>query len=622
MFTKYATKIGGDNERERERESKPLRRFVTTFFLILSLLLQNFLFLVNPVYAATSPWTQTDWVGGSGQTSWSDNTKFDSSSSVTTSTAGQATLASSWYNTSWAYRVKVTVLATKVDADLTDYPIYVNLANLPAGFHTNVNQTDARDIRVTTSDGTTEVPREVLSYTAATDTGELHFKGTVDGDTNTDFYIYYGNASATEPAIDATYGAENVWDSNYKLVQHLKEDPSGSAPQMLDSTSNDNDGTSAGTMLSEDSVGGQVGNALDFDGSNDYVDMGTDSSINPTDIISFGGWFYINPTAAGNNGAIVHLITTTRVVTPTGGYLMAFEDRPGLGTNKIFVTITNGDGTYTQPDLDNAISSAGWYHLLATYNKDAGGTDEVKLYINGSLVATGDYSKTIGVSPSGLKIGGSSTVCEYFNGIIDDVRISSTARSAEWISTEYNNQSSPATFYDVGSEEQIYSSTPGTLTSSIFDTEFAAGAAWGTLTYNATTPANTSVSVKARTSNSSSMTGATAFSSCDAITSASDISSNNCVTDSHRYIQYQLSLANTDSVSTPTFQDVSIAFSTYDADAPSISLTALSPDPNSDNTPSLSGTATESIGTVSNVQFQMDSTSGSWTACTADDGSF
>ncbi len=37
---------------ERERESKRLRRFVTTFFLILSLLLQDFLFLVSPVYAA------------------------------------------------------------------------------------------------------------------------------------------------------------------------------------------------------------------------------------------------------------------------------------------------------------------------------------------------------------------------------------------------------------------------------------------------------------------------------------------------------------------------------------------------------------------------------------------
>ncbi|OGD90256.1 hypothetical protein A3E11_00355 [Candidatus Curtissbacteria bacterium RIFCSPHIGHO2_12_FULL_38_37] len=159
----------------------------------------------------------------------------------------------------------------------------------------------------------------------------------------------------------------------------------------------------------------------------------------------------------------------------------------------------------------------------------------------------------------------------------------------------------------------------GTLTSSIFDSEFTGGAAWGTLTYSSS---GSTVAVKVRTSNSSSMIGATDFSSCSAVTSGSDISSNSCVTDSHRYIQYQLSLSTSDTSSTPTFSDISTAFATYDADAPSISLTALNPDPNSDNTPTLSGTATDTIGTVSNVQFQMDSTSGSWTACTASDGSF
>ena len=162
----------------------------------------------------------------------------------------------------------------------------------------------------------------------------------------------------------------------------------------------------------------------------------------------------------------------------------------------------------------------------------------------------------------------------------------------------------------------------GTLTSSIFDSEFAGGAAWGTLTYTATTPGSTTVTVKARTSNSASMTGATDFATCNAITSASDISGNNCVTDSHRYIQYQLTVATTDPLVTPTFQDISIAFAAYDTDAPSIALTALSPDPTSDSTPAVSGTAADSASTVSAVQFQMDSTAGSWTACTATDGTF
>ncbi|HTK03410.1 MAG TPA: hypothetical protein VL401_01415, partial [Alphaproteobacteria bacterium] len=45
-------------------------------------------------YAASSPWTQSNWAGGSGQTSWSDITKFSTSTNVTTSTPNQITLAS------------------------------------------------------------------------------------------------------------------------------------------------------------------------------------------------------------------------------------------------------------------------------------------------------------------------------------------------------------------------------------------------------------------------------------------------------------------------------------------------------------------------------------------------
>src|SRR3989304_8237646 len=71
------------------------RKFVKqslVFLLTLSLLVSQFSFLIPSVYATSSPWTQTDWSGGTGQTSWSDATKFDSSSSVTTSTVGQVKL--------------------------------------------------------------------------------------------------------------------------------------------------------------------------------------------------------------------------------------------------------------------------------------------------------------------------------------------------------------------------------------------------------------------------------------------------------------------------------------------------------------------------------------------------
>lgn len=70
-----------------------------------------------------------------------------------------------------------------------------------------------------------------------------------------------------------------------------------------------------------------------------------------------------------------------------------------------------------------------------------------------------------------------------------------------------------------------------------------------------------------------------------------------------------------------TNDDLRYAIVTLDSAAPSLSLNAVS-DPTNDTTPALTGTATDASGTVSAVQFQMNSTSGSWTACTADDGSF
>ena len=129
-----------------------------------------------------------------------------------------------WYDINWSYRVKMTVLSAKVAADLTDFPVYVDLSDLPAGFHTNV-KTDGGDIRITKADGTTALAREVVFITPGSSMGELHFKAagaTLKAASNVDFYIYYGNSGASEPAASATFGSQNVW-SDYSGVWHFQE---------------------------------------------------------------------------------------------------------------------------------------------------------------------------------------------------------------------------------------------------------------------------------------------------------------------------------------------------------------------------------------------------------------
>ncbi len=112
-------------------------------------------------------------------------------------------------------------------------------------------------------------------------------------------------------------------------------------------------------------------------------------------------------------------------------------------------------------------------------------------------------------------------------------------------------------------------SSSGYVRSAIFDPGF--GGDWGSITYSTTN--SSGVSVKVRTSNSSSMSGATAFSGCTAISSGSDISSNGCVTDGQRYIQYEVTLTPV-SDDTPVFSSFALNYSAYDV---------LPPDTNASN---------------------------------------
>lgn len=67
-----------------------------------------------------------------------------------------------------------------------------------------------------------------------------------------------------------------------------------------------------------------------------------------------------------------------------------------------------------------------------------------------------------------------------------------------------------------------------------------------------------------------------------------------------------------------------IEFSATESDStpPVISLDTLTGGETNDTTPLFTGSATDATGTVSLVEYQIDSTSGSWISCTSDDGTF
>ena len=87
----------------------------------------------------------------------------------------------------------------------------------------------------------------------------------------------------------------------------------------------------------------------------------------------------------------------------------------------------------------------GNWHYLAVARAGTG-AGQLTTYYDGAPVVTSTDSRTLSNADS-FKLAISNDNLNGFTGYLDEVRLSSTARSAGWIATEYNNQANPALFH-------------------------------------------------------------------------------------------------------------------------------------------------------------------------------
>jgi hypothetical protein len=185
----------------------------------------------------------------------------------------------------FGYRKLITIQAGQVSGTQTNFPVMINLAS-DAGLAANARP-DGWDIAFTAADGTTQLSHEIESFNESTGALVAWVKiPSLSSSADTLIYMYYGDPSSPDQQNVA-----GVWSSGYVAVWHLSEDPSGSPPQMLDSTSNNNDGTSNGGMTSGDQVAGRADGSLDFDGSDDRINVG--SIVGDRTAFTMSAWFKI-----------------------------------------------------------------------------------------------------------------------------------------------------------------------------------------------------------------------------------------------------------------------------------------------------------------------------------------
>lgn len=334
--------------------------------------------------------------------------------------------AAAWPN-GYRYRRTITVDHTKCGAsDSTNFPVLVSGAYSYLATAANggrVQNSSGYDV-IFTSDaaGRSKLNWEVEQYTASSGAVVYWVQiPTVSHSADTAFYLFYGNAAIASDQSNRTA----TWDSGYALVYHWG---TPSSLSLTDSTSHANTGTNDNAVTA---ASGLIGGAGSFaTSSSQYVTFSTVSSgtsgttsawIKPN---GQSGSFNFGPIIGNSGSSNIDPIQVSGSTDTSFGY--------SQGSGGVSHTVSSMTGV--------------WHYLVSVRN---GLT--VTLYLDGTQVA----SASLQSNESALLqcIGRRNSGGLYYNGLIDETRISTTLRSADWILAEYNNQSSPSTFYSVGAEQ-------------------------------------------------------------------------------------------------------------------------------------------------------------------------
>ena len=297
------------------------------------------------------------------------------------------------------------------------------------------------------SDAAMSVPLswEIEYYDATTGTGIIWIKTNVSYQTDT--YIY---GKIGVPSINTFQSvATSVWNSNYKGVWHL---PNGTTLGVLDSTSNANNGTNNGATAATGKIDGGAGLVS---ASSQFIDTVDIAALDNAGAISVFGW--VKQSSLTNDESIVvkwDYQTQGNFALQTGA-----SSGGGVagGLTVYIATSLTDNGNGCRVDTNAAVLSANTWALVGFVfdGSQTGNANRLKIYVNGASVpvtqAFGNVpASTVSGSTATVKIGKfGGILTRYFNGVMDEVIVLNAPLSADWALTQYNNQSSPSTFFQI-----------------------------------------------------------------------------------------------------------------------------------------------------------------------------
>jgi hypothetical protein len=313
------------------------------------------------------------------------------------------------------YRMELRFPGYIASEPLSNFPVLIQFGPARPGFaYGQFASRQGYDLRFTDESGT------VLNYEADSwDTGGVsavwvqvpHFTN------NCRIEASWGSADNAQQADYTTNGA--AWSGGFAAVYHA----GGPGSTRRDSAADGRDGQAFGDTAG---MAGRVAQGDQFDGNGDYVELpSTFALFNGMVELTVEFWFQANALASGGDWNYSPVLFQGN---GESAWMVTLGD--SIPTNAIGNRVDQGG--WATPVSHAGIDTGRWYHCTSTYTPT--GTANWKLYLDGMKVSEASRSGLVGFLTEKNMYGGNNVgIDRWFDGAIDEVRISRVARSTNWI---------------------------------------------------------------------------------------------------------------------------------------------------------------------------------------------
>jgi hypothetical protein len=263
------------------------------------------------------------------------------------------------------------------------------------------------------------------------------YKGFISAASNTgsgsEYFTFYKSGTYTEDMVFYIAGTMVHQNGNYAVPVVSGTRSTTDAWKDLSGHNNDGDftnttDTGVGNLRDENVIFPIENNYIDFDGTDDYINLGSGSSLKPTTAMTISVW--VNPDSSQNTYADIgggHWNNQ--------GYVI---QQNGASTNQYYFAYKNTSPAWVSTGT-TTLTADTWQHFVITC--EFGGT--TKHYLNGvETISTSLSGAILYISSEDMFIGHGYTAARCFNGQIGSYTIYSTALTAQQVKQNFNSQRS------------------------------------------------------------------------------------------------------------------------------------------------------------------------------------